>query len=561
MAAETLRTAWVGLMSHRMRTALTVLGITIGIASVIVLIAVGKGSSNAVQESIDALGSNTLTVLATPGASHRRLGGGLGDARAAKTPKRSKIPTKAPAIKSVSPVLSASGTELVYESSSYEPGEFVGTTPTYAEARNYQVESGSFLTAAQVNERARVAVIGPEVASELFPGQSAVGKTIQANGKSFEVIGVTKAKGSSGTQSQDDVVMAPISAVEDTLAGYGELSSITVQAVSKEAIGEAEAQVTSILDERHGVSEGISVINQGSIIEASSSSEGVFTTLLAWVAAISLLVGGIGVMNIMLVSVTERTREIGIRKAIGARRSDILAQFLTEAVLVSAMGGAAGHRRRASSAASSRSPGCSRRWRRTRSLWPPPPRSAPASSSAPIRRRGRRACDQSRRCALSERGDNTDLEDEMTQITEPQIDERDDDALDRRRARRGVGTLPPRPRNRLLAPLPLALIAVLIAACGFLGGVLVQKGSEGGAPPPAYRAASPPFSIKEAGKDRAPKGPVALAGLPGALWRGRRRARSPASTAARSTSRTPMAAPSPCGSKTDRRSAATPTSA
>ena len=187
-----------------------------------------------------------------------------------------------------------------------------------------------------------MAVIGPEVASELFPGQSAVGKTIQANGKSFEVVGVTKAKGSSGTQSQDDGVLAPITAVEDTLAGYGELSSITVQATDKGEIEAAEAQAISILDERHGVSEGITVINQGSIIEASSSSESVFTTLLAWVAAISLLVGGIGVMNIMLVSVTERTREIGIRKAIGARRSDILAQFLTEALLVSAIGGTLG---------------------------------------------------------------------------------------------------------------------------------------------------------------------------------------------------------------------------
>jgi putative ABC transport system permease protein len=341
MAIETLRTAWVGLLSHRMRTGLTVLGITIGIASVIVLIAVGKGSSNAVQESIDALGSNTLTVTPTPGAFT------AGAAPSSVTLEQKDVEAlenteKAPAIEAVSPLLSASGTVLVYAQSSYEPGEFVGTTPSYAQARNYEVESGSFFTAAQVAERARVAVIGPEVASELFPGQSAVGKAIQANGKSFEVIGVTKSKGSSGTQSQDDVVIAPISAVEDTLAGYGELSSIIVQATSKGSIGAAEVQITSILDERHGVSEGISVINQGSIIEASSSSEGVFTTLLAWVAAISLLVGGIGVMNIMLVSVTERTREIGIRKAIGARRTDILAQFLTEALLVSALGGLLG---------------------------------------------------------------------------------------------------------------------------------------------------------------------------------------------------------------------------
>jgi putative ABC transport system permease protein len=341
MAVETLRTAWIGLMSHRLRTALTVLGITIGIASVIVLIAVGKGSSDAVQESIDELGSDTLTVSASPSAATASgtpvaVTLDKADAEALEDPQR------APAIKSVSPVLDAASTELVYGSSTAEPGEFVGTTPSYLEARNYTVESGSAFTAAQMKERARVAVIGPELASELFAGTSAVGKTMQVNGVNFEVIGVTKSKGSSGTSSQDDGVIAPITAVEDTLAGYGELSAIAVEATSKDAVAEAEAQITQILDERHEVSEGINVINQGSIIEASSSSESVFTTLLTWVAAISLLVGGIGVMNIMLVSVTERTREIGIRKAIGARRSDILAQFLTEALLVSALGGLLG---------------------------------------------------------------------------------------------------------------------------------------------------------------------------------------------------------------------------
>jgi putative ABC transport system permease protein len=341
MAIETLRTAWVGLMSHRLRTALTVLGITIGIASVIVLIAVGKGSSDAVQESIDELGSNTLTVSASPSAATASgtpvaLTLEKADAEALEDGER------APAIKAASPAVSAASTELAYDSTTAEPGEFVGTTPSYLEAHNYTVESGSAFTAAQVKERARVAVIGPELASELFPGTSAVGKTMQVNGVNYEVIGVTKPKGSSGTLSQDDGVFAPITAVEDTLAGYGELSSIAVEATSKAAVAEAEAQITQVLDERHGIAEGINVINQSSIIEASSSSESVFTTLLSWVAAISLLVGGIGVMNIMLVSVTERTREIGIRKAIGARRSDILAQFLTEALLVSAIGGLLG---------------------------------------------------------------------------------------------------------------------------------------------------------------------------------------------------------------------------
>jgi putative ABC transport system permease protein len=341
MALETLRTAWIGLMSHRLRTALTVLGITIGIASVIVLVAVGKGSSDAVQESIDSLGSNTLTVSASSGVST------VGAAATAVTLEKADVEAledeeRAPAIASVSPVVTASGAELTYGESSYEPGEFVGTTPSYAEAKNLELESGTFFTTAQVKERARVAVIGPEVASELFAGTSPVGKTMQVNGVNYEVIGVTKSKGSSGVTSQDDGVIAPLTAVEDTLAGYGELSSITVLATSTDTVAAAEAQISAILDERHEISEGINVTNQSSIIEASSSSESVFTTLLSWVAAISLLVGGIGVMNIMLVSVTERTREIGIRKAIGARRGDIMAQFLTEALLVSAMGGLLG---------------------------------------------------------------------------------------------------------------------------------------------------------------------------------------------------------------------------
>ena len=265
-----------------------------------------------------------------------------------------------------------------------------------------------------MKERARVAVIGPEVATELFAGESPVGKTIQVNGVNYEVIGVTKSKGSSGTQSQDDGVFAPITAVEDTLAGYGELSSIAVQATSKDTVDAAEAQVTAILDERHEVSEHHAphLINQGSIIEASSSSESVFTTLLTWVAAISLLVGGIGVMNIMLVSVTERTREIGIRKAIGARRGDILAQFLTEALLVSAMGGLLGI---AVGVIGSQFQiaGVQPAVAAYSVLSPRPPRSAPASSSAPTRRCGRPACARSRPCALTERTDKPVEDDEQ----------------------------------------------------------------------------------------------------------------------------------------------------
>jgi putative ABC transport system permease protein len=189
-------------------------------------------------------------------------------------------------------------------------------------------------------------VIGQTIVQELFAGQSAVGQSININASSYQVVGVLASKGSNGAANQDDVVMAPITTVQDSITGLGSIASITVEARSQSSLNAAESEVSQILEERHKVKNtsepGFQVLNQGSLLETSNSTSSVFTTLLGEVAAISLLVGGIGVMNIMLVSVTERTREIGIRKAIGARRSDILTQFLTEALLVSLMGGLTG---------------------------------------------------------------------------------------------------------------------------------------------------------------------------------------------------------------------------
>ncbi len=252
----------------------------------------------------------------------------------------------APDVQSASPVVDATAVKLVSGSTSYEPSSFVGTTPSYLVAHSYKLAEGASFTNADVSEHKRVAVIGQTVLEELFAGQSAVGQSIKVNGSNFEVVGVLAKKGSNGATNQDDVVMAPISTVQDSLTGFGAINSITVQAKSQSALNAAEAEVTQTLEERHKITNtsepGFQVLNQGSLLETSSSTSSVFTTLLGEVAAISLLVGGIGVMNIMLVSVTERTREIGIRKAVGARRSDILTQFLTEAVLVSLIGGVAG---------------------------------------------------------------------------------------------------------------------------------------------------------------------------------------------------------------------------
>jgi putative ABC transport system permease protein len=252
----------------------------------------------------------------------------------------------APDVKSASPVVSVNGTTLVAGSVSYQPGQMTGTTAAYAVARNIDIASGAMFTAQDVSKHRRVVVLGPTVVANLFGGGDPVGQSVRVNGTSFTVVGVAKAKGSNGTQDQDDFVMAPLTAVQDTLTGYGSINSITVQARSETALNAAQSEVTAILTARHPPADptnpGFQVINQGSILQTSNATTGVFTTLLGAVAAISLLVAGIGVMNIMLVSVTERTREIGIRKAIGARRSDILIQFLAEAVLVSMLGGLTG---------------------------------------------------------------------------------------------------------------------------------------------------------------------------------------------------------------------------
>ena len=344
---ETLRIAWSGITANKLRSGLTILGMTIGVASVIVLIAVGNGSSNAVASRIQSLGTNVLIVQAS--------GGFRGGARAstANTISLTKAdaqalqsPGLAPDVKSASPVVDASDIKLVYGSSSFEPSSFVGTTPSYLPAHSYKVVEGTSFTEADVREHRRVVVIGQEVLQELFAGSSAVGANVKINGINYEVAGVLGKKGTNGATNEDDVVMAPITTVQNSLTGTGPIDSITVQAKSESSLNAAEAEVTQVLDERHKVKDtaepGFSVLNQGSLLETSSSTSSVFTTLLGEVAAISLLVGGIGVMNIMLVSVTERTREIGIRKAIGARRSDILMQFLTEAMLVSLFGGVCG---------------------------------------------------------------------------------------------------------------------------------------------------------------------------------------------------------------------------
>ena len=347
IGAETLRIAWSGITANKLRSGLTILGMTIGVASVIVLIAVGNGSSLAVKSRIQSLGTNVLIVQGSGGLRGGAFASSAGSVSLTrKDAEALQDQSLAPDVKSASPVVQASGVKLVAASSSYEPSSFVGTTPSYLDAHGYKLAEGASFSAEDVAKHRRVAVVGQTVVEELFAGESPVGQSMKVNGGDYEILGVLASKGSNGATDEDDVVMSPISTVQDSLTGTGPLDSITVEARSEGTLNAAEAEVTQILEERHRIKDtsepGFSVLNQGSLLETSSSTADVFTTLLGEVAAISLLVGGIGVMNIMLVSVTERTREIGIRKAIGARRGDILTQFLTEAVLVSVFGGLAG---------------------------------------------------------------------------------------------------------------------------------------------------------------------------------------------------------------------------
>jgi putative ABC transport system permease protein len=365
---ESARFAIEGVTANKLRSALTTLGILIGVAAVIILVAVGTGSTASVEASINQLGSNVLSVTSTSTAGGGRAGIGAfpvfgGAAQAAsgtttgtKTRARQLTmddaraltdTTRASDVLGVAPVVSAQSVTAAYDGASHTVGTFTGTTTAYLGIDNDTVTIGTSFTDADYEAHRRVALVGLTVAKDLAgsDGSAIVGQTVTFNGVEYTVLGILGSKGSTGPQDSDDRVIAPASAVQDTLAGYGSLSSISVKASSAATVSAAQAEVESILDGRHGVTSAdrdYSVFSASSILSAATSSSATLTILLGVVAAISLLVGGIGVMNIMLVSVTERTREIGIRKAIGAGRGDIVSQFLLEAALLSLFGGLIG---------------------------------------------------------------------------------------------------------------------------------------------------------------------------------------------------------------------------
>jgi putative ABC transport system permease protein len=342
---DNLRVAIGGISSNKLRSVLTTLGVLIGVSAVIILVAVGTGSSQAVESRINQLGTNTLTVFNT---------GRFGRASGTQTQVASltiadvnalENPNNAPDVKSVSPVVSTSET-ATYGSATYTT-TVEGSTPSYLTAEDYTVQAGSEISSQDITSHAQVVDIGSDVASNLFTtGENPLGATIMIGSTNFEVIGVLASKGTSGLTDQDAIAIAPYTAVEDHLTGYSQsFSELIVQGRSASTLNLAEAEVENVLAAQNDTTVAdlpFQVLNQATLLSTVESTSSTFTVLLAAVAAISLLVGGIGVMNIMLVTVTERTHEIGIRKAIGAPKSAILTQFLFEAVLLSLIGGTVG---------------------------------------------------------------------------------------------------------------------------------------------------------------------------------------------------------------------------
>ncbi len=340
--AQSILEAMESLTANKLRSGLTILGIVIGVAAVIAMLAVGTGAQDSILGSISGVGSNLLFVFSGNFTEEVRNVQPLtmSDAEAIADP------FQAPSVQAVAPVL-RSELEVTYSGEQTVTG-VQGVTPEYAEVRNYAVTEGEFINSDHMLGRSSVALLGPEVADKLFGRREGItGETIRIEGQPFRVIGILESKGGSSFGSQDDVVLIPFSTAESRLIrrSRDRIDQLLVQAVSAEAVPQASEEIAQILRTRHRTALGaddFTVFSQSDFVQTAQTITGVLTVFLGGIAAISLLVGGIGIMNIMLVSVTERTREIGLRKAIGARKRDILIQFLTESSLLSLFGGLLG---------------------------------------------------------------------------------------------------------------------------------------------------------------------------------------------------------------------------
>jgi len=334
----------ISLNANKVRSGLTILGIVIGISSVIAMISLGQGASGKIQASIEGLGSNLLTIV--PGVIQPGRGivsSGRGSAQVLKEDDV-EVLRKIEGVSFISPEVQRRF-QIISSSGNNTNSLVIGALPEYADVRNIMAEQGSFISDANIRSISRIAVLGPTAAEDLFGDEDPIGKTIRVNKINFKVIGVLQSKGSSGFFNPDDTVFIPISTMQKVLIGDEYYSTIAVNVANKDLIPQVKDEAIFELSQLHRVdpqSPDFSIVSQAEIAGTLNDVIKTFTIFLASIAGISLIVGGIGIMNMMLTTVTERTKEIGLRKAIGAKRRDINVQFLTEAVILTFIGGIAG---------------------------------------------------------------------------------------------------------------------------------------------------------------------------------------------------------------------------
>ena len=340
--AELVRLALSRLRTSRMRSALTMLGVVIGVAAVVALVGVGQGTTSDITRRLSALGTNLLTI--NPGAARTGNTVGAAGSGTSLTVADAMAIAALPSIAGVAPEVSTQA--LVESGRTNSTTTIVGTTPEYGTVRAFSLWQGSFLSDVSVERRLRVAVLGATTAGDLGLGAESIGSQISIGGLSFEIVGILQAKGGAGFQNPDDQVMVPISVVQKYFVGTDSVRTIGVSLAAADEMDAAKTRIAALLRDRHelaaSAADDFTIFDQAQLLDAASSISATLTLLLGGIASISLVVGGIGIMNIMLVSVRERTREIGIRKAIGARGRDILAQFLIEALALSLLGGLVG---------------------------------------------------------------------------------------------------------------------------------------------------------------------------------------------------------------------------
>jgi putative ABC transport system permease protein len=339
-----LKSAFSSILRNRMRSLLTSIGIIIGVSAVIIMSAIGRGSQALIEKEINDLGTNLLIIF--PGAS--RTGGvhrGAGSFNRFTYDDVEKIRKNATLVNAVTPIVQSGG-QIIAAGSNWS-SEIVGASPEYFNIRNWKLKYGSYFTERDVKISRKVALLGTTISDELFPDQNPTGQTIRIRNIPFRVIGVLEEKGQAGMgHDQDDIILAPWTTVLYRLKGGRYIDMINASAIATEVLEQAEEEISGIIRESHRLNEGedddFTIHNQTEITQMVTRTSKIMTWLLGSIAGVSLLVGGIGIMNIMLVSVTERTREIGIRLSVGARAKDILVQFLTEAIVLSLSGGIIG---------------------------------------------------------------------------------------------------------------------------------------------------------------------------------------------------------------------------